>query len=54
MFEQQHKLETFLMKDLIDMLSLVAPVATITTSRKRRRAENVFAKLPKRNGSSRA
>ncbi|WP_242142970.1 MULTISPECIES: DUF3974 domain-containing protein [unclassified Bacillus cereus group] len=24
MFEQQHKLETFLMKDLIDMLSLVA------------------------------
>ncbi|MGG0187608.1 DUF3974 domain-containing protein [Bacillus rhizoplanae] len=26
MFEQQHKLETFLMKDLVDMLSLIAQI----------------------------
>ncbi len=54
MFEQQHKLETFLMKDLIAMLSLVVQLPPSQTARKRRRIKNLLAKFPKRNGRSRA
>lgn len=34
MFEQQHKLETFLMKDLVDMLSLIAQIPPAQRSEK--------------------
>ncbi|MGG2065745.1 DUF3974 domain-containing protein [Bacillus sp. S14(2024)] len=34
MFEQQHKLETFLMKDLVDMLSLIAQIPIAQRSEK--------------------
>lgn len=54
MFEQQHKLETFLMKDLIAMLSLVVQLPPSQRPEKRRRIENLLTKFPKRNGSSRA
>ena len=46
MFEQQHKLETFLMKDLIAMLSLVVQLPP-SQRRKRRRIENLLTKFPK-------
>ena len=54
MFEQQHKLETFLMKDLTAMLSLVVQLPPSQKTREGRRTENLLGKFPKRNGSSRA
>ena len=53
MFEQQHKLETFLMKDLTAMLSLVVQLPP-SQRPEGRRTENLLGKFPKRNGRSRA
>ena len=47
MFEQQHKLETFLMKDLTAMLSLVVQLPPSQRPREGRRIENLLGKFPK-------
>ena len=46
MFEQQHKLETFLMKDLTAMLSLVVQLPP-SQRPEGRRIENLLGKFPK-------
>ena len=54
MFEQQHKLETFLMKDLTAMLSLVVQLPPSQRPEKEEELKILLAKFPKGNGSSRA